>query len=348
MARDVVERLIRSARAETDPVKREALLDQAAQGIPRGLYGEVLEALKEAGPGSLEEAAARAILLRWAWQEPTGAAAWALAQPAGPVRREALGAAAARWVESQPEQVLQWSATLSSEDRQWVLLRAADRLARVDPETFIVWQQALPAGRERDQLTLQTAQLWAQRDPEMLAESLARYSAPELAEWRRLTTAGLVAHLSTLDGVAAARFVSEKIPPGSLQESAAAGVVAAWSERDPAAAAQWVQSFPTPGLQAAGAGVLVGNWLERDAKAASAWASRLPAGPVADAAADRAAQFFAARDPAEGLTWAGRVLDPARRAEATKFVLSEWVRADPGAVRAVLRDRPELAAFAPK
>ena len=39
MARDMLDRMLQAGRAEPDPARRRAALDNAARGIPRAFYG---------------------------------------------------------------------------------------------------------------------------------------------------------------------------------------------------------------------------------------------------------------------------------------------------------------------
>jgi hypothetical protein len=285
----------------------------------------------------------RSILLRWAWEEPTNVAGWAIDHADSPFRQEALAVAAQRWAEVNPAQLLQWSASLSPADRQWVLLRSGDYLGRTDPALFAVWQQAIQPGRERDQLELAIAREWSGRDPAEVATALSTNTGAEFEGWRRLTVAGLTNHLATMNGAEAARFVSEKLAPDPAQQSAALGAVVAWAREDPLAASEWIETFPADELRAQASQVLLGYWLESDRAAAESFAASLPAGPVSDRANERVAQFLAGTSGADAVSWAERIGDPTKKQQTLAFVISEWQRQDPVAVQSLLRRRPELA-----
>jgi hypothetical protein len=335
-------RLYRAATERGDPVEREAFLQKAVRGIPRALYASLVAALSSA-TDPLEGEIARAILLRWAWEEPTNVAGWAIDHGDSPFRQEALAVAAQRWAEVNPSQLLQWSAGLAPADRQWVLLRSGDYLGRTDPALFAVWQQAIQPGRERDQLELAIAREWSQRDPAEIATALSTNTGAEFESWRRLTVAGLTNHLATMKGAEAARFVSEKLSPGPTQHSAAMGAVVAWAREDPVATSEWIESFPADELRAQASQVLLGYWLESDRAAAESFAASLPAGPVSDQAHERVAQFLASTSGADAVSWAERIEDPTKKQQTLAFVISEWQRQDPVAVQLLLRQRPELA-----
>jgi hypothetical protein len=323
LSEEILGRLRDAALQHEDPAAREAFLQKAVRGVPRALYARLAESLRDAVPHSVEAEILRAVLLRWAWEEPTNAADWAVEQTDHPYRKEALAVAAQAWARLDPAQLLLWAADLPASDREWVLLRSGDYLGRTDPSLFAVWQQALPPGRESEQLQLAIAREWAQRDPEVLVAALTENTGPEFEEWRRLTIAGLTTRLTTMSGPDAARFALERIPPGPAQAQAVLGAVAAWAREDPATASQWVDRFPDEELRAQAARVLLGRWLQQDAIAAQTYARSLPPGPTADAAIEQVAQFIALQEGLDAAAWAERITDPERRDRARAFVLSE-------------------------
>lgn len=344
---EVIARVLEAALQFEDPVEREAFLERAVPGVPRALYGRIIEQLDSAAPDGVQAEFLRAILLRWAFEEPTNVAAWALNHPDHAYRREALAISAQRWATVDPAQLMQWATGLNASDRQWVLLRSGDYLGRTDPALFAVWRQAIQPGRERDQLELAIAREWAHRDPDTLVAALAENQGPEYDGWRRLTVMGLTNHLANLDGAEAARFVAERMPPGPAQERAALGAIVAWARQDPASAKSWVETFTSPDLRAEASTILIGYWLERDSGAAQAYARSLPAGPARDRASERVAQFLVRESGDSAVGWAERISDPALQSQTLAFVFAEWQRRDPEAVLTLLREKPELATFVP-
>lgn len=143
MARDMLDRMLQAARAEPDPAKRRMVLDGVAEGIPRALYGTLLEALAPPAPESTEYAAARAIFLRWAWDTPDYAAAWASTSPPGPFRMEALVESVARWATRHPADAARWSRALPLADRRWVLENAGHLIGRASPASVEAWERAV-------------------------------------------------------------------------------------------------------------------------------------------------------------------------------------------------------------
>jgi hypothetical protein len=189
LAENINDRVCEAALKWQDSVDRQAFLDKAVQGVPRELYGMIIDKLNSAAPGSVQAEFSRAILLRWAFEEPANLAAWALNNPDQARRRDALALSAQRWAQTNPAQLMHWSAGLSAEDREWVLVRSGDFLQRTDPELFAVWRQAIQPGRERDQLELAITHEAAQSDSENVVAAMAEYQGSEFEDWRRLAVA---------------------------------------------------------------------------------------------------------------------------------------------------------------
>jgi hypothetical protein len=142
LARDMLDHLLQAARAEPDPGKRRLLLDGAAQGIPRALYAPILNAVAAPEPDSLDLEIAHAIFLRWAWETPDFAGAWAAASPPGSFRNEALAEAAGRWAATSPEEAIRWARSLPPGDRRLVFGNAWRFMSRASASSAITWQLA--------------------------------------------------------------------------------------------------------------------------------------------------------------------------------------------------------------
>ncbi|HYC69686.1 MAG TPA: hypothetical protein VEB66_00665 [Opitutaceae bacterium] len=340
---EVRRRLLHASSQLRDPRERDAYVHRAVRGVPRALFARLIESLAGAPDNSVETELRRALVLRWAWEEPMNVAEWAVDQPDGVHRREALAIAAQAWARLDPGPLLQWATELPAADREWVLLRSGDFLGRTDPALFAVWLRAIQPGRERDRLQLEIAREWANRDPAVLAAALREHVGPEYEEWRQLTVAGLATRVAGMNGAEAVRFVTEEIPPGAEQAQAAKAAVVAWAREDPARASQWIDRFPGEELRSQAAQILLGHWLQSDAAAAQVYARSLPAGVLADGAHERVAQHLAERDGRDAMAWAERIADPVRRGDAVAFVLAEWSRRDPAGYAQLLRQRPELS-----
>jgi len=320
MSQQMTDRLLALLRAETDPAKREAIAQEAAQQLPRALLPAILADLQKENDRSFAAEAARAIFLRWAWEEPTGAAAWTTQFAEGEIRRDALAAVGSGWARQNPEALLSWSASLASGERDWVLLHGASYIARTDLSLFAVWIKALPPSRELEQLTAQTAREWAGRDPQVVATALGELAGPEHAAWRKSMAAGLASQLAQVDRCDTAFAILDAVPPGPEKQQVLKGVVIGWSQREPALVATWLDGVSDLSLRIETSTLLAGAWFEHDPAAAEKWAVALPPGPVSDAVAERAAQYYAPRDRIVAERWTNRIASSEARSLVQAYV----------------------------
>ncbi len=192
----MAERLLAEIATASDPDRREQIAGTEAKHIPRALLGGTLAWL-QAQPASAGVAIAlRGTMLRWAWEEPTGAAAWVVEHARGEFRREALGIVGAGWAHLNPDRLQPWAARLPPADRDWVMLHAASYFGRTDLQKFALWQSAVSPSPERDRLLDDIARLWVSRSPREVAALLARTTAEVDADWRRRLAEALASELA--------------------------------------------------------------------------------------------------------------------------------------------------------
>lgn len=112
--------------------------------------------------------------------------------------------------------------------------------------------------------------------------------------------------------------------PAKTTGMARQGFIKQWGEKDPEAAAQWLESLPGDPASKPVAASLASTWASFDEEAATGWASSLPDGFPHDGAAASMAEFFARAEPHKAWQWASSVADPDARAEAFYSVACQW------------------------
>jgi hypothetical protein len=143
MARDMLDRLLLTARNTADPEARRRALEDAAASIPRAFYGLILDGVPAPGAGTPQWDVAHAVFLRWAWETPDFAAAWAADSQRGPFRSEALAEAAGRWAAKDPDGARRWACALPEADRSWVAENAGPFMGRTAPEAVEAWKRSV-------------------------------------------------------------------------------------------------------------------------------------------------------------------------------------------------------------
>jgi hypothetical protein len=126
------------------------------------------------------------------------------------------------------------------------------------------------------------------------------------------------------------------------------GIVAGWSETNPAAAATFAMKFAASGASAEVLGQTLSQWwVNRDPAGASEW---LMSNPQSSTSLDDGAVIVAtlpsliSKKPAIAVAWAEAIADPMLRAKTLQAVAHEWTLQDPREVRRFLASTPSLLA----
>ena len=148
-------------------------------------------------------------LLKWAATDPAAATLWAdrLTNPAK--RQEALQAICFKIAERDPAAAIDMVEIYGLGNEPGVVENLIAQWSARDADGALAWIGHQPPGDERDALT------------------------------KRVAFA-----LSSSQPVEAARLIEESMGTGPLQTEAVASLVHQWSQRDPAAAREWVERLP--------------------------------------------------------------------------------------------------------
>ncbi len=110
----------------------------------------------------------------------------------------------------------------------------------------------------------------------------------------------------------------EDVPPERI-----AGLVSGWADRDPIAAAEWVEALPSAEAQNAAARSVVDAWAPYDLEGSAKWVATLPSGTMRDAATGTLVSCLVAYDQESARVWANSIGDAALRASALRIVDQE-------------------------
>ena len=245
----------------------------------------------------------------------------------------------------------------------------------LSPDDALALARVLPPGEAREvRLAEKLAQI-AQQDPDAVLAWLDRHAAtPELATARLRVEGALLAHLATLDPVAAQTRWGA-FPEGADKNRAAVDLAVGWSEKDPASATRWlgariVSAHDSAADQAPAASGSVdlfdalqrlqAGWAHADPLALLDWAAenqpKLPHLPLLRMASVAVSSMYGpsyyneGRDPpprAERAATLARIPDPTLREELLAKHLRSWTDADPGAARAWIETHASLAPALP-
>ena len=174
----------------------------------------------------------------WLPHELDQALAWITRLPAGDFRSSWMGQLGAFYTEVDPLRALAIIPATGSQARQTeYVIRVMNRWAALDMEKAGQYLRTMPAGPLR--------------------------AAAEHAYLGQIT--------ERMPAAAATYVANEMSPDSAAQEEATRLVVTRWSHSDPAAVAEWLETFPASALKFEMIGVLLPTWAEKDPAAAAAW-----------------------------------------------------------------------------
>jgi hypothetical protein len=310
------------------------------------------------GPERVE--ATKRLLREWARRDPRAAAQWVEQLPDADERGEARSELAAGWGSADHRAAAAWVDQLASAKERQGLLRdvirgaterdpreafelavnsleakdlwcleaekALRRWGQTDPAAAARFLQTLPVGETKDLATRQSrtmmtadlGKLWAVRDPSAALEWAERLEGDERTTTLIAMSGALVK--SIISNPIEALSVIDKLPASRRQE-ALCGVVEAWADIDPRAAAEFARSRPesTPALDE----VIARRWANRDLAASVAWTKTLPEGVDRDSALQAVAIASAQRDPLRGSELAREIRDAVLRDQALEYVTQQ-------------------------
>ena len=140
------------------------------------------------------------------------------------------------------------------------------KLAETNPAAALALAAQIDPSKRAGDLMEDLTQQWAGADP-LAAAAWAKLNTSGEEQARLLQRVGFV--LSQSSPVDAAEFVQAQIPSGPVQDEALMTVVNQWGNKDLAAAAAWVKTFPEGPLQQRAVIELEGIQNYRQALAAS-------------------------------------------------------------------------------
>lgn len=174
-------------------------------------------------------------------KDPHAAADFATSLPDGPLREMSLHRLAQAWAARHPEAATGWASAIRNQEERGALLNGIfGEVAQADPAKAVQMAETYDMLSFSPGMTANLVQQWAARD----FDSALRWTGEQPAGAARdemFLRLALVR--STTAPEEAARMVSERIAPGSVQEEAAITIVSRWASIDAEAARAWANTF---------------------------------------------------------------------------------------------------------
>ena len=117
--------------------------------------------------------------------------------------------------------------------------------------------------------------------------------------------------------------------PMNARMQALQGIVAAWAEVDPVAAAKWAKNLTGDEMWVFSS--IAGAWVEKDPLAASAWVLEMPEGPQRVRSLESLGQAWGVKSRSDALAWAEKIQTDLDRQAAVGGVIQSWAMQDSAA-----------------
>jgi hypothetical protein len=313
----------------------------------------------------------RTFFANWAEKNPEEAAAYALKLPPGFQRDAAIGESAHVWAKSDLQSALRWAESLSEKDAVGRMGSGSPLLTIFmtwvddDSETAFRWLQEMPEGSQKSSVLTAIARdfryqnhdlafaerLIAQLPPGKLQdnarvefvrswsnsdlESAIAWAQKQSSEVQEVTFPALAGSLADRDPAAALKLVANLNE--EKKDKAIKDVLDRWSNKDPAAAAAWVQQQP---LKAVYLERVALRWVPKDLSGATQWVNSLSESLAKDQMLVRVVVNIQDQNPKVAVAWIEGISDEAKRNDAYRALARNWLRNDPAAAEAWLESAP--------
>ena len=149
---------------------------------------------------------------------------------------------AIEWANVDLDSTIAWARQLpGAAEQKTLLLAAANEAARTDPMAALRIAVTLPADGERNETIRRAATEWTSHDATS-AVDWAKQIPDEILRSQVLAAEAVAWSESKPES--AATLAVENLPTGRLLDDTVVSIVQRWAQRQPEAAAAWVEQFP--------------------------------------------------------------------------------------------------------
>ena len=117
------------------------------------------------------------------------------------------------------------------------------------------------------------------------------------------------------------------------------GLIGAWGEQDPAAAAKWVMRLDEAHQNEAAA-TLISLWGANQPEVAAEWVARFPDGETRSSMIPALAEVWAGSEPVKAVEWSLGLPESAEKSEAVEGAFNTWGSFAPEELKAWLAKQP--------
>ena len=316
------------------------------------------EPVKNLAPGDSRQNAIAELCQHWAGTDAPAAMAWAQTLPVEAERIDATNQVIVSWARKNPPAAAQF-ANQHLEFSDAVFGEIANAWAQHDFSAATNWIATLPDDDKKNVTRLAVMETWSQHDPQGMANYALGLAAGD-TQTRYLTAAcdqlairdlpGTVGLLQTLSDAGLRQMILEQaagscdlphlnpaakfiagMPAGDDQQAAIKGLLSSWLPVDPAAAVNWLHSFPETNAQPKQVQSAIETWAQSEPAAVAKWLANLPAGTTSTEMVDAFLAGAVVKHPEFVGQWIQSVADETQRQRYEVQTAQQWMKADPAA-----------------
>ncbi|MCB1121499.1 MAG: hypothetical protein KJT03_08120 [Verrucomicrobiae bacterium] len=345
---------IRSAIAETDPLKRMALLTEAFSKLNKDNIMEGM-ALLESIDDVRTRQQMRGLLLS-TWGKLDGAAAMEYVQNQEPQENRGFrgpgggrgpggfdrGGSILRdtmtvmsgWAEVDPKAAVAYANENGAEDsgRNMMLMAALQGWAENDVEGAINFAMNNPTEASDDRRGGRGGGMenfLINRYVNENSQAAAQWALSQSDPAKRTEAVTTVASSLANDNPQEAVLWAESISDPELRAEAIRGTASGWARQDPVAAMDWALSLEDSNSSLQASRTALSSWARQDPYNASDYVINMEAGTEKDQAAATLTRSLVREDPEMALLWAESISDPKLQVDTLAPIAQGWMQRNP-------------------
>ena len=209
---------------------------------------------------------------KWAGKDPRAAWLWSEANLTGPLQEQAFTDVLIGWTRNSPLDAARWL-TSTGYNSQPLLNAVASTWAERSPKDAYNWAKSLPNRESRISALIGPTREWLNQDPKQAIPIITA----ELTQPNSGPLVTVIADTLGNNNPQSASVVVESLPPGAIQDEAAATLAIVWAASDVKAAVAWSNTLKSEAMRRQVITHIATTWGAIDPDAAIDWLHTLPA-----------------------------------------------------------------------
>ncbi len=276
----------------------------------------------------------------WAESDLKAALAWANQQTESKIKNAILEGVISSWAKTDLQGAFAYAQSLPPGDSQDSTISKVFENAAQGDQGALAMMQSLPKGRTKDLAAKGISEFMSEDDPKAafdIASGIGDLDLRTRAEEKAL----FQLNFWSRENPAAATQWMQSLPVGDTKDMLSESISRPMAKNYPQAAMDIATGIGDSDLRTTAQVDVVEQWSEKDPAAATQWMQSLPEGRTKDLAASAISQSMAKNDPKAAMDMATGIGDSKLRTEAQEKVVGQWSEKNPAAATQWMQSLPE-------